>query len=204
MRPSIQHAFYYYFAAALEVVAVFGTSPASLRLSTLTRFVVELLAVVALPWPWSLLKRACCASFSACVEEAFWEEPPCVTFLGHVHHHRSVRLGGASLAWKRNLSDCRSILFSLSFCCSRCNLIYLVQHCCSLDVVGLDWVELIAQYARAGANLLCCSLDYLVLIFVSARNPGPALRRVVDGDCLASLVFLVLYCARLFLQGCSD
>jgi hypothetical protein len=43
-----------------------------------------------------------------------------------------------------------------------------------------------------------------VLIFVSARNPGPALCRVVDGDCLASLVFLVLYCAHLFLQGCSD
>ena len=115
VRSPAQHALHHCFAAALVVVAVFGASPASLRLSALIRFVAELLAVVALPGPWPVFERACRARLSARVEEAFCDEPPCIAFLGHVHYHGSVRLRDIPLAQPCDLGNCRSVLFAERF-----------------------------------------------------------------------------------------
>jgi hypothetical protein len=204
VRPSAQHELHHCFTAALVVVAVFGASPAPLHFLVLVRFVAELLAVVALPRPWPVFERACRARLSAGVEEAFCDEPPCIASLSHVHYHGSVRLRDVSLAQPRDLGNRRSVFFAKSFCCSCSNPVRLIQQCCSLNVVDLDREEFIPQHARACADLLRCSLDKPMLVFVSARDPDPALGRVVDGDRPASPVFVVLHRAHFLFHRCSD
>src|ERR1700710_1500796 len=108
------------------MVGVFGASRALLRVLALIGLVADLLAVIALLWPWPVFKCSCRAGLSSSVEEAFRDDSSCLASLSQVYQHCSVGLRNVLIAQPCDFCNCRSIFFAKRLSCSYPDVVVLI------------------------------------------------------------------------------
>ena len=142
MRPSTWHTLHDGLHAVTVVVAFLGAFSTDLQLGALIGFVAHyFLAVEALIWALSAFEWLGVAQFPSCIEEAFLEEVSHIQGLVEVDDHGAVCLCHLFVAEPGYFCDLGVIFSPKGFCHSGADIACLIKHCCTVDAVHSDRVD---------------------------------------------------------------
>lgn len=182
-------------------VALRGAFCISLDALALECLVAHVLAVIALYRSRSVFEGTSHTRFPSSVKESVSQEPPCVDALRQIHNHRSICLRIILFAKPCNLGHGGFILFAEGCYGSGSNLVVLIQHGGPVYAINFDRVELVPEHPGPRADLgFCHFLDYLVLVFITARYSDSVSVLRVHGDSAAALVRVAVYSSNLCLD----